>query len=290
MNILITGVGGPAGKALVQQLAITGHSVVGVDMQEVSLANLDAFELVPAADNPTMVEQLLKLVKHYSIELVIPTVADELLLISRAANQGLFAPAKVVIAKPEPVETCFDKYLTMMALQNAGISVPPFGLPSDFETAEDAFNALGQTIISKPRVARGGRGFKVHYNPASFDLAAFDDSTILQAFASGEEYAPMLYLDNNNVGVETVALVAKVKEEFCETEAPIVSPVDTSTALDVALLAVRAGRALKLSGPVDLDVRRLADGRPVILEVNARFGANSSLAPEILEHVLEAHL
>ena len=100
----------------------------------------------------------------------------------------------------------------------------------------------------------------------------------------------MLYLDNNNVGVETVALVAKVKEEFCQTQATIVSPVDTSAALDVALLAVRAGRALKLTGPVDLDVRRLADGRPVILEVNARFGANSSLAPEILEHVLEAHL
>ena len=35
MNILITGVGGPAGKALVQQLATTGHNVVGVDMQEV---------------------------------------------------------------------------------------------------------------------------------------------------------------------------------------------------------------------------------------------------------------
>ena len=290
MNILITGVGGPAGKALVQQLATTGHNVVGVDMQEVSLANLDAFELVPAADDPAMIEHLIRLIKHYNIELVIPTVADELAIISKAANQGLFDPAKVVIGKPGPVEKCFDKYLTMTALRAAGISVPPFGLPSDFTTAEDAFATLGEAIISKPRIARGGRGFKIHHNPTKFDLAAFDDTTILQAFAPGDEYAPMLYLDNNNVGVETVSLVAKVKEEFCETCAPIISPLETSAALDVALLAVRAGRALKLSGPVDMDVRRMADGHPVILEVNARFGANSLLAPEILERVLDAHL
>ena len=39
MNILITGVGGPAGRALVSQLATTSHNVVGVDMQEVALAD-----------------------------------------------------------------------------------------------------------------------------------------------------------------------------------------------------------------------------------------------------------
>ena len=48
MNILITGVGGPAGRALVSQLATTSHNVVGVDMQEVALADIDSFELVPA--------------------------------------------------------------------------------------------------------------------------------------------------------------------------------------------------------------------------------------------------
>ncbi len=289
MNILITGVGGPAGKALVAQLATTGHSVIGVDMEEISLSNLDAFELVPPASDPAMIGQLAQLVRDYDIDLFIPTVADELPSIAKATNQGLFEPAKVVIGKQEAVKNCFDKYLTMMELRAAGVAVPPFGLPSDFTSADDAFTALGGAIISKPRVARGGRGFQVHHDVESFDLARFDDSTILQAYAPGEEYAPMLYLDNHNVGAETVALVTKIKEQFCETSAPIVAPIDTAAALDVALLAVQAGRALKLSGPVDLDVRRMADGRPVILEVNARFGANSRLAPDVLERVLEAY-
>ena len=53
-------------------------------------------------------------------------------------------------------------------------------------------------------------------------------------------------------------------------------------------MALAAVRALGLTGPVDVDVRRLVDGRPVVLEVNARFGANSAAAPELLDAVLAA--
>jgi carbamoyl-phosphate synthase large subunit len=43
---------------------------------------------------------------------------------------------------------------------------------------------------------------------------------------------------------------------------------------------------MRLTGPVDVDIRRLADGTPVVLEVNARFGANSTYAPELLDMAL----
>jgi carbamoylphosphate synthase large subunit len=47
---------------------------------------------------------------------------------------------------------------------------------------------------------------------------------------------------------------------------------------------------MRLTGPVDLDVRRGVDGEPVVLEINARFGANSSHAPEVLDALLGEHL
>ncbi|WP_277211366.1 ATP-grasp domain-containing protein [Isoptericola croceus] len=55
---------------------------------------------------------------------------------------------------------------------------------------------------------------------------------------------------------------------------------------DVADVASRAVVALGLTGPVDLDVRRDAAGRPVVLEVNARFGTNCAAAPEVIDAVL----
>lgn len=285
MNILITGVGGPAGKALVNQLSTTTHSVVGVDMQTVVPTQLDSFELVPPASDPAMVEHLSRIISKYRIDMVIPTVADELVQIAHARSVGAFDPATVVLSEESAVHNCFDKLLTMIALRQAGVSVPPFGLPSDFRSAGEVFEALGPKIITKPRVARGGRGFAVHSDPKTFDLSAFDDSFLIQSFASGEEFAPMVYV-GAQAGDETVALVRKQRESAGDSSAVVIQPVPVQKALDIAMLAVQACRALKLSGPIDLDVRRMADGRPVVLEVNARFGANSECAPEILQRVL----
>jgi carbamoylphosphate synthase large subunit len=62
--------------------------------------------------------------------------------------------------------------------------------------------------------------------------------------------------------------------------------VEADEALDVGSVAMAAVRALGLTGPVDIDVRRRADESPVVLEVNARFGADSESAPELLDAVL----
>jgi carbamoyl-phosphate synthase large subunit len=61
---------------------------------------------------------------------------------------------------------------------------------------------------------------------------------------------------------------------------------EAGEAVDVGNVAMAAVRSLGLTGPVDVDVRRRADGTPVVLEVNARFGANSEQAPELLDAVL----
>jgi D-alanine-D-alanine ligase-like ATP-grasp enzyme len=52
--------------------------------------------------------------------------------------------------------------------------------------------------------------------------------------------------------------------------------------------AIRAVRALELAGPLDVDVRLRRDGTPVVLEINARLGANALSAPEVLEALLAA--
>jgi len=132
-----------------------------------------------------MINQLASLVDHYDVDLLIPTVADELPMVAKASQLGQLSNAQVVISPLEAVEKCFDKLLTMRALREAGVSVPPFGVPSDFTSAYDVFEQLGGAIITKPRVARGGRGFAIHTSPEKFQLESYDDSYIIQAFAPG---------------------------------------------------------------------------------------------------------
>jgi carbamoyl-phosphate synthase large subunit len=41
---------------------------------------------------------------------------------------------------------------------------------------------------------------------------------------------------------------------------------------------------------LDIDIRRRRDGTPVVLEINARFGANIRHAPEVLDAALRMGL
>jgi carbamoyl-phosphate synthase large subunit len=59
---------------------------------------------------------------------------------------------------------------------------------------------------------------------------------------------------------------------------------------DIAELALDAAEAIGLSGPIDMDIRRRWDGTAVVLDVNARFGANIAYAPEVLDAALEDFL
>jgi len=56
----------------------------------------------------------------------------------------------------------------------------------------------------------------------------------------------------------------------------------------VAALALGAARALGLSGPVDVGIRRRADGLPVVLQIDASFGPNCAYAPEVLDAAVSA--
>jgi carbamoylphosphate synthase large subunit len=115
-------------------------------------------------------------------------------------------------------------------------------------------------------------------------IAALGDGYILQEFAAGTDFAPNIHLGRDGKAVVVVLEKTELKEGIVGN-AKSVRRVD---APDVADLAAAAARAVGLSGPLDIDIRRRSDGIPVVLEINARFGANIRYAPEVLEAVLHA--
>lgn len=110
-----------------------------------------------------------------------------------------------------------------------------------------------------------------------------DDSMLVSEFAPGVEYAPNVFVAADPRDDIAVVLRKTGLKSGDHGNATGVERVDEP---DVARLALAACRALGLRGPADVDVRRRADGTPLVLEVNARFGANSAHAPELLDAVL----
>lgn len=286
MNILITGCGGPAGRALGWQLADSGHTIVGADMNVSFDPLFRTAAAVPAATDPAMLPVLRRLLKKFEIDLLIPTVSDELPSIA-AASSSLLTHAAVVISSHASVVLAHDKYLTMAKLASASVPVPRFGLPSDFTSTADALERLGGPFVLKPRISRGGRGVTVVEEPSQIEWATLDDSLIVQEFAPGTEYAPMIYHSTTGPAAPVIAVLEKTKLENGRVgNALLVKRLATDAEPDVVHTSLEAVRSLGLTGPVDMDVRRRSDGTPVVLEINARFGANSRHAPEILHAVL----
>lgn len=268
-GVLVTGIGGPAGRSVACQLAERGIAVVGVDL--VPPVCGVPVERVPPAGDPTFVRVLTDIAARRGVALVIPTVSEELPVLARERLGGI----PVVVGGADAVATADDKWRTYLRLWDAGVPVPRTCLAD--EVSPRMLGATGPWL-SKPRRGRGGRGVVVH-RPGERTVCAGPDR-VVQEYVPGVEYAVNVYLAARPV----VQVLEKL--ERAAGEVGNATRVRAVTAPDVAALAVQAVRALDLHGPADVDVRRRADGTPVVLEVNARFGAHSAHAPAVLDALL----
>ena len=305
-TVLLTGVGGPAGRALAAQLrpfAFADDPVftIGADMRELASSDARLVLRIPPATSSEYLATLHHLLEYYEVDLLIPTVSEELPIVAVAApllagvrpsipgHPGAALPPEpprrsVVIASAAAVALASDKLLTMQTLRRAGVGVPDFADAGEFHTAASALRVLGGPLVLKPRISRGARGVSV-VRHASDPWPA--SGALIQRFAPGTEYCVQIH---RPVGADDGAVVVLRKTALSGgTIGNAVSCVVDEGAVDVGDIAWAAVPALGVTGPADVDVRRDDTGLPVVLEVNARFGAQSAAAPAVLSSVLRAH-
>lgn len=273
-TVLVTGAGGPAGASLCRQLRARSPEtqIIATDVREVN-PPADVFRTGPQADSPELITFLSSVIADYSVDLLIPTVQEELPAVAAAAEN---LDTRVMVSGAAAVEVCQDKLLTAAHLESAGLGVP--------WTRVGPLSPVGYPLVVKPRVSRGGRGVTVVESPAH--LPKLDHTVLMQGFAPGTEYCPQIYRSPVDDSVTTVVLEKTTLREGRVGNATAVLRLDRDQAPEIADLAEAATRKLDLYGPLDMDIRRDATGRPLVLEVNARFGANSAHAPEILSRLL----
>ncbi|MFI2487576.1 ATP-grasp domain-containing protein [Promicromonospora kroppenstedtii] len=199
-TVLVTGAGGPAGRALGSQLAARAAAGadltwVGVDITPVTDPNYPATDQAPRADAWDYATGMRDLILKHAPDLVLPTVQDELPQVAvlaqaldrssdrafdaegpgtASAVPGPFPDAvgPVLTPDPGPAAIAADKLLTMLALDRAGVPVPRFALPTDFGGVAEALAWARGPIVLKPRVSRGGRGVRLIESPADLGTTA----------------------------------------------------------------------------------------------------------------------
>lgn len=283
-RILVTGVGGPAGAGVAGWLGSVGADVIGADADPRALesAAVPAIGL-PLASDPGFIPALIRAAHEHHVTSVVPTVSEELPVLARERDAiRRSAGIDILVAGPMPVAVANDKLLTASTLASAGLSVPRFsalGTRPDSEVLE----RLGLPAVTKPRISRGGREVRVHRSSRSLLEAWPSRPSLAQEFVPGTEYAVQLAIANGSAKA-----VVLEKTELRDGEVGNAADVIRVDEPVVAALAIQAARAIGLTGALDVDVRKTEAGEPQVLEINARFGAWATSAPEVLKAALGA--
>lgn len=288
-RVIVTGAGGPAGRSVAHQLVARGHAVLGLDATTLTS---DTFEtgVIPLAYEADFAGSLFERARHWNADLIIPTVTEELLVPELHEPQEHWA---IAIGPADAVTIANDKWRTAEAMSQAGLGIPHSAQADGGSHKTPQIWLAGvpdaaTVLLSKPRVGRGGRGVEVHKTHDSAFTSGSD--CIVQEFVTGTEYVVNLFVSPTDHAVTAMAVLEKTELAQGDVGNAIrVSRLEPEAELDIRELATSAVHAIGLTGPADIDIRRRASGEPVLLEINARFGAHSAHVPEILDQVLKSY-
>ncbi len=271
-TVLVTGAGGASGIGAIQSLTDKNdHQVIGVDMDPTAagLYLADAGSPIPPADDPTWAEKMAQIVEEFGVEVIIPTV-DEELTVLQSLSQAV-GEVPIVAPKQDVIEIARDKYRTMQELSKAGVPTPKTWLGTD----TDQIPNTAFPLIVKPRAGRGSRGVQRVETPT--ELATHLKTTTIDAerllcqeCLSGPEYTTSV------VGTNCNRLLSVVPKEALKKEgSTVLGATRQMPAVDE--ICRQIFETLQPAGPLNVQQLLDEDGIPRVIEINPRFSSTSCL-------------
>jgi len=265
-RILVTGVGGPSGQSIMKSLRTLDPpvDVLAADLDPYAaglyLVPADRRFLLPRGDDPAFCDHLLELARRERADVVVPTVDSELLPVSERRADFAAAGAAVVVASPETLRTCLDKW----ALHQA--CVDHVRVPASVILDEHLdLDSVVFPVIVKPRTGSGSRGIHLIEDRAALAAIEPDGTNLVQEHLPGEEFSldVIARADGRVIGV--------VPRERLKVDSGIA--ITGRTIRDEALESYgkRVAELIGLTTVANVQAKRAADGTWALLEVNARF-------------------
>lgn len=221
--------------------------------------------------------------KRNSINILISLFDIDLLMLARHKNQFKEIGTKVIVSDPQIVEICNDKWKTYQFLINNGFHAPASFLNVNKVIEKIADGELNYPIVVKPRFGCGSISVAIAYDKEDlvyltkkankeimtsylkYESAVTEEKVIYQECLKGQEYGADIINDLNGV---TQNVIVRKKIAMRSGETDIAELVDEPTIKDTL---VKLGSVTKHIANMDCDVF-LVDGKPFVLEMNARFG------------------
>jgi carbamoyl-phosphate synthase large subunit len=248
-------------------------AIVAADRQETAAAFdvADKVALVPSISEPTYINTLLQICKTHHIQLLIPLIDTELLLLSE--NIALFEKegVRVLVSSQETNQLCYDKRLTAAFFESKTIRTP-----SIYNISE----ALNNPDFIYPcflKPARGSRSIgahKIHNKNELLFYSQHIDEPILQEYIDGKEYTLDILL---NFKGELLCIVPRLRMETRSGEISKGLTVRDPAIIQAATEVIQKLPGLVV-GCITLQCIVNNTGDIYFIEINPRFGGGYPLS------------
>lgn len=265
INILVTGIGGPAGINTARLLRdIPDTKVFGCDMDETASGQLlvDVTLFSPAVRDAAVYQKwITEAVAEHAIDIIIPTVHEELSVLRSFADE---LPAYVPLSDPDTLVFGDDK---VRMYEWAKINLPDNHIRT---TTLDAWRPDFSTepeLFIKPRVGRGARGCqKVTASELKIlkQVSENPEDIIVMEYMPGKEWTVDAYVDQDG---DITYMTPRVRLGLTGGIS-----IKGETVKDEAVLAATKDMLDKLPcrGPVCIQWKADANGVPRLIEINPR--------------------
>lgn len=213
------------------------------------------------------IDELLRICRREAIDLVIPTIDTDLLLLSENRDKFSAVGTEVLVSDADRIRICRNKYLTAGFFVQCGVKTP------DAVTSWQAYTG-GFPAFIKP--LDGSSSIGAHKAETMEELRVFAgelDDYVVQPFIQGTEYTVDVFCDlhGNALSIVPRKRLAVRAGEVLKTQICMDGQIIDEAAKIVSRFCPRGAITIQL-------IRDEETGEDHFLEINPRFGGGSPLS------------
>lgn len=272
IRVAITGISGDVGLGAIRGLRATqgledGIWILGMDSGDDCAGRhmVDAFARLPMVSEPHYPDALVSQLRANDVDVLLPGIDSEIVLLSRQRQLFETAGIKVALAPADLIEAADDKLATASYVRAHGLSAPP---TCDAATPQD----LEFPIVAKPRRGQGSKGVMILDDRRSLDafLAERRPNYCLQRYVEGPEITVGFLYDWSGVLRDAIAM-----ERTLENGRTVRGTVTRSP--EILRFIDDFGARIAGAGAVNAQLRLHSQLGPQIFEINARLSGSTEM-------------
>ena len=262
-RVLVTGAGGPAAIAVIRALESDPTvTLLAADMDPwasgLYLVDRSDALIVPAGDAEDFVDVVLSECIDRGVDLLVPTVDVELLPLARSADRFSDHGIRLLLPSARSLEIALNK-LTLAKVCTGVVRVPRTELAESTDLSSWTY-----PVIVKPKSGSGSRGIALVHSAEEVEARLPDADLLVQEHLPGEEYSVDVVADHLG---RVRAAVPRVRQRV---DSGVSVAGYTLNDPELERFARHVVEVVGLPFVSNVQIRRDAEGRPSLLEVNPR--------------------